>query len=292
VENGSSRQIREKARGDVLTRFENDTTVQDVFFEDCVNGMKKHVADGSIDLVVTSAPYWNIVDYGDEHQIGYTQSLENYIISMTHVFEQCLRVLRDSRRMVLNISDVLVHEKKSFRVVPIHAYLLLAALSIGFMHNATIYWYKFTNCSGREGSRRMSILGSYPYPPNAHVMSKVEHIIVLRKPGDYKQTIKDTMAKQRSRLTLDEWLLYTEQIWKFNGEKDEHPAAYPIELPSRCIKLWSLVGETVLDPFLGSGTTLVACQRLGRNGIGFEISKKYIDLIFSKLSRLSRKKMY
>ena len=257
--------------------------------------MKNRVNDNSIDLIVTSPPYWNVKDYGIDDQIGFDQSLDDYLDSMNKVLKECYRVLKEGRRMIINIRDIPVTSsvkgeanRGNFYAIPLGAHIACEVLkSARFFNVGTIYWYKIGTCNA-QCTNNAGILGSYPYPPNAHIAFRIEYIFIFRKKDDVssRPDKKMLVEKEKSRLTKEEWKEYTNQLWNFPGSHVEgHPATFPLELPRRCIKLWSFAGETILEPFLGTGTTLQACQHLNRNGIGFEICTKYEKIINARLSK-------
>lgn len=239
------------------------------------------IADESIALIVTSPPYWNIKDYGCPEQIGYGQSLEEYYDDLNKVFMECYRVLHPGRRLCVNIGDQFLSAKEYgyHKIVPIHAEIIIMCQKIGFDFMGDIIWQKRSN---KRPSGGASIMGSYPYPPNVLVEIDYEHILIFRKPGEYKKPDKN--IKEMSRLTKEEYLEYANGHWYIQGERQvEHKAMFPLEIPYRLIKMYSFVGDTVLDPFLGSGTTLKAAMMLDRNGIGYEINKNFLQTIENKI---------
>ncbi len=261
---------------------------QTIYYQDCREGMRAHLEDNSVDLIVTSPPYWDLKDYGIEEQIGFGQDLEEYRENMRGVFQECFRVLKEAQRMVVNIRDKILPSGKvadpkhrgNFEMVPLHAYIIEDAMAAGFKYIGIIFWEKIGG--GRaQHTKAMNYLGSYPFPPNAHITSKMEYILIFRKKEDVKSkpVPREKEIREASRFTEKKWLEYTSQVWSFPGSHVEgHPAAFPIELPRRCITLWSFVGDLILDPFIGSGSTLRASKDLRRNGIGFEINPQYEDL--------------
>lgn len=282
--------------------FKAEDSVQLVYIDDCIDGMVANLPDGTIDLIVTSPPYWNIKSYDFDGQIGYGQSLNQYRKSMRKTFVQCFRVLKEARRMSVNIGDVAISsgangdekDRGNFEMVPLHAYLIIEAERAGFTYLGTIHWEKTTKCKS-QNSAPMNFMGSVYYPPNAHIATRKESILIFRKKESTasKPEWKPPKIRAISKLTKEQWIEYTSDTWRFEGEHVEgHPAAFPVELPYRCIAMWSFVGETVLDPFLGSGTSLLACQKLKRNGIGFEANTEYEDLISERLSKATRIRAY
>ncbi|WP_042684133.1 DNA methyltransferase [Methermicoccus shengliensis] len=239
------------------------------------------VKDGSIDLVVTSPPYWHIKDYGVEGQIGYGQSLHEYLKDLYKVWKECYRILKQGRRLCINIGD---HFARSiiygrYKIIPLHAEFIAQCEDIGFDYMGAIIWQKKTTMNTTGGA---NVMGSYPYPPNGMVEIDYEFILIFKKPGKSKGVPKD--VKEKSKLTKKEWKEYFYGHWYFGGARQiEHEAMFPEELPKRLIKMFTFVGDTVLDPFLGSGTTVKAALELNRNGIGYEINKEFLDIIKEKL---------
>lgn len=244
------------------------------------------IVPDSIGLIVTSPPYYNLVDYGVNNQIGYGNSYSAYLLSLEHVWRCCYNVLKPNRRLCINISDIGISNsvemssqqpRGNFHTLPLHIDIIKTCLDIGYDYLGSIFWRKASNCRSQFGGNPR-FLGSYPYPPNGHVSSETEYILLFRKRG--KEGFIEKEIKERSRLTKEEWKIYFTQIWEFNGEfSKDHPAVFPLELPYRLIKMYSFIGETVLDPFLGRGTTLKACRELDRNGIGFELNPDYTNII-------------
>ncbi|MBN1539325.1 MAG: site-specific DNA-methyltransferase [Candidatus Thermoplasmatota archaeon] len=239
------------------------------------------LGDGSIQLMVTSPPYWHIKDYGTSEQIGYGQSLHEYLIDLYRVWEEVFRVLEDGRRACINIGDQFTRASQygRYKVVPLHAEIILQMEKIGFDFMGSIIWNKRTSMKTSGGA---NIMGSYPYPPNGIVEIDYEHIMVFRKPGKIRKF--DTLVKGSSKLTKEEWKEYHLSHWNFGGARQRgHEAMFPEELPKRLIRMFSLEGETVLDPFLGSGTTAMAARKLGRGFIGYEINPDFIPVIRKKI---------
>jgi len=242
------------------------------------------IDDGSVDLMVTSPPYWHIKDYGREGQLGYGQSLHDYLKDLYRVWKEVFRVLVPGRRACINIGDQFTRSSVygRYKVVPIHAELILQMEGIGFDFMGSIIWNKKTTMNTSGGA---TIMGSYPYPPNGIIEIDYEHILIFKKPGKSIRFPKD--LKERSKLSKEEWKEFHLSHWNFGGARQvDHEAMFPEELPRRLVKMFSLEGETVLDPFLGSGTTALASNRLARNCIGFEINPEFVPLIRKKLSVL------
>jgi DNA modification methylase len=242
----------------------------------------EELADTSIDLVVTSPPYWHLKDYGVPGQIGYGQTLHRYLKDLYLVWRECFRVLRAGRRLCLNIGDQFARSAVygRYKVIPLHAEFIAQCEMIGFDFMGSIIWQKKTTMNTTGGA---VIMGSYPYPPNGIIEIDYEFIHVFKKPGKCKKV--STEIKEASRLTKNEWKEYFSGHWHFGGAKQvRHEAMFPEELPRRLIRMFTFVGDTVLDPFLGSGTTAKVALELGRHAVGYEINKDFLGLIGEKLT--------
>ncbi|MCS7215983.1 MAG: DNA methyltransferase [Thermodesulfovibrio sp.] len=241
----------------------------------------EEIEDSSIDLVITSPPYWHIKDYGITGQIGYGQSLHEYLRDLYRVWKECYRVLKQGRRLCINIGDQFARSiiYGRYKVIPLHAEIIAQCENIGFDYMGAIVWQKKTTMNTTGGA---NVMGSYPYPPNGMIEIDYEFILIFKKPGSISKISSD--IKNKSALTKEEWKEYFQGHWYFGGVKQlEHEAMFPEELPKRLIKMYSFVGETILDPFAGSGTTLQAALNLNRNAIGYEINEKFLDTMKSKL---------
>lgn len=239
------------------------------------------VSDESIGLVVTSPPYWNIKDYGVAGQIGYGQTLHEYLRGLYRVWTECYRVLLPGRRLCINIGDQFARSiiYGRYKIIPLHAEVISQCERIGFDYMGSIIWQKKTTMNTTGGA---TIMGSYPYPPNGLIEIDYEFIMIFKKPGAGKTALK--AVKDESSLTKDEWKTYFTGHWNFGGAKQlEHEAMFPEELPLRLIKMFTFTGDIVLDPFLGSGTTAKVASQLKRFSIGYEINEKYLDIIKEKI---------
>jgi DNA modification methylase len=235
----------------------------------------------SVGLIVTSPPYWNIKDYGVSGQIGYSQTLHEYLKDLYRVWEECFRVLKPGRRLCINIGDQFARSiiYGRYKIIPLHAEVISQCEKIGFDYMGAIIWQKKTTMNTTGGA---VVMGSYPYPPNGMIEIDYEFILVFKKPGKIKDAPKE--IKESSKLAKEEWKEYFSGHWRFEGEKQiEHEAMFPEELPKRLIKMYSFEGDTVLDPFVGSGTTLKVALELRRNAIGYEINEKFLEVIKRKL---------
>lgn len=241
----------------------------------------KEVLDESVHLIITSPPYWQLKDYGNEKQIGFNDSYEEYINNLNLVWNECHRVLHKGCRLCINIGDQFARSVYygRYKVIPIRTEIIKFCESIGFDYMGAIIWQKVTTCHTTGGA---TVMGSYPYPRNGILKLDYEFILIFKKHGNPPKVSKE--IKEKSKLTDEEWNQYFSGHWNFPGEKqNKHLAMFPEELPKRLIKMFSFVGDTVLDPFLGSGTTSLAAKNLNRNSIGYEINKDFLPVIKEKL---------
>jgi len=241
----------------------------------------REVEDHSVHLVITSPPYWQLKDYGDRRQIGYNDTYEEYINHLNLVWSECHRVLHNGCRLCINIGDQFARSVYygRYKVIPIRTEIIKFCETIGFDYMGAIIWQKATTCNTTGGA---TVMGSFPYPRNGIIKLDYEFILVFRKYGKPPRVSRE--VKEASRLSNEEWNRYFFGHWNFPGERQNgHLAMFPEELPRRLIKMFSYIGDTILDPFLGSGTTSLAAMRLGRNSIGYEINEGYLDLIREKL---------
>ncbi len=239
------------------------------------------VADESVHLIVTSPPYWQLKDYGNGSQIGFDDSYEDYINSLNVVWNECRRVLKGGCRLCVNIGDQFARSVYygRYKVIPIRTEIIKFCETIGFDYMGAIIWQKVTTCNTTGGA---TIMGSFPFPRNGILKIDYEFILIFKKHGAPPKVRKDT--KEASKMTIEEWNQFFAGHWNIPGEKqDKHLAMFPEELPRRLIKMFSFVGDTILDPFLGSGTTSLAAKKLGRNSIGYEVNPEFLPLIKTKL---------
>lgn len=238
--------------------------------------------DESVHLIVTSPPYWQLKDYGTENQIGYHDSYENYINNLNIVWSECHRVLHQGCRLCINIGDQFARSVYygRYKVIPIRTEIIKFCEILGFDYMGAIIWQKATTTNTTGGA---VIMGSFPYPRNGIIKIDYEFILIFKKQGSAPKPSQE--QKERSVLSKEEWNTYFAGHWNFSGAKqDSHLAMFPEELPARLIKMFSFAGETVLDPFLGSGTTSLAAKKLARNSVGYEINSDFIEIIKKKLN--------
>ena len=237
--------------------------------------------DNSVHLAITSPPYWQLKDYGTERQIGFHDSYENYINNLNLVWKECYRVLHNGCRLCVNIGDQFARSVYygRYKVIPIREEIIKFCENIGFDYMGAIIWQKVTTSNTTGGGVQM---GSYPYPRNGILKLDYEFILLFKKLGDAPKPTRE--QKELSKMTAEEWNTFFAGHWNFAGARqNNHIAMFPEELPRRLIKMFSFIGETVLDPFAGSGTTSLAAKNLERNSVGYEINSEFIPFIKEKL---------
>ena len=246
----------------------------------------KEVPNESVHLTITSPPYWQLKDYGNGKQIGFNDNYEEYINNLNLVWNECYRVLHNGCRLCINIGDQFARSVYygRYKVIPIRTEIIKFCESIGFDYMGAIIWQKVTTCNTTGGA---TVMGSFPYPRNGILKIDYEFILIFKKYGKAPQANKE--MKEKSKLSQEEWNKYFTGHWNFPGEKqDKHLAMFPEELPKRLIKMFSFVGDTILDPFLGSGTTSLTAKNLHRNSIGYEINEYFLPIIKEKLGLRQR----
>jgi site-specific DNA-methyltransferase (adenine-specific) len=238
--------------------------------------------DKSVHLVITSPPYWQLKDYGTENQIGFHESYESYINNLNLVWKESHRVLHPGCRLCINIGDQFARSVYygRYKVIPIRTEIIKFCETIGFDYMGAVIWQKVTTTNTTGGA---TIMGSFPFPRNGILKIDYEFILLFKKQGIPPKPTKE--QKELSAMTKEEWNTYFSGHWYFAGVKqDGHIAMFPEELPARLIKMFAFAGDTVLDPFLGSGTTSLAARHLGRNSVGYEINPDFIPLVKDKLN--------
>ena len=249
-----------------------------------ITGDSRNMAElknNSVHLVITSPPYWQLKDYGSLDQIGFNDSYENYINNLNLVWKECFRTLNDGCRLCINIGDQFARSVYygRYKIIPIRTEIIKFCETIGFDYMGAIIWQKATTMNTTGGA---TIMGSFPYPRNGIIKLDYEFILIFKKLGVSPFVSKE--IKEESKMSKDEWNQYFNGHWNFNGVKqDKHLAMFPEELPKRLIKMFSFVGDNVLDPFLGSGTTTLAAKNLNRNSVGYEINNNYLPTIKEKI---------
>lgn len=239
------------------------------------------IEDESVHLVITSPPYWTLKKYRDhEDQLGYVEDYEKFLLELDKVWEHCYRILVPGGRLICVVGDVCLSRRKNdgrHTVVPLHASIQEHCRKIGYDNLAPIIWYKIANAVFEASGNGAGFLGK-PYEPNAVIKNDIEFILMERKPGGYR---KPSVATRVLSVISDEnhkkWF---QSIWSgvTGASTRNHPAPYPEVLAERLIRMFSFVGDTVLDPFMGTGTTTVAAAKWGRNSIGVEIDPHYFEV--------------
>ncbi len=246
-------------------------TTHKIYFQDAIN--LKKIKDKSVHLVVTSPPYWKIKDYGNEEQIGYNDSLTEYFDKLNAIWKECIRVLHPGCKLCINIGDQFlraIKNKRVYQIIPLHSHLIndiLREFIDDVVYLGSINWSKVSTSNTSGGGH---IMGSIFYPRNGYFFINREYIAIFRKLG--KDPRPNQELKEQSYIPIEDWRELFKDTWNFPGivQKD-HDAMFPEELPRRLIRMYSFAGDTVLDPFLGSGTTSKVAVEMGRNSIGYEI---------------------
>lgn len=231
------------------------------------------IKDSSVHLIITSPPYWQLKDYGNDGQIGFHDSYECYINNLNAVWAECYRVLHDGCRLCINIGDQFARSVYygRYKVIPIRTEIIRFCETLGMDYMGAVIWQKQTTMNTTGGG---AVMGSFPYPRNGILKIDYEFILIFKKQG--KAPVPTVEQKKLSEMTKEEWNAYFASHWNFGGAKqDGHIAVFPEELPRRLIKMFSFAGETVFDPFMGSGTTALAARNLQRNSIGYEINPDF-----------------
>jgi DNA modification methylase len=239
------------------------------------------VPEESVHLIITSPPYWQLKDYGNGSQIGFDDSYEDYINNLNIVWKECHRVLNKGCRLCVNIGDQFARSVYygRYKVIPIRTEIIKFCETVGFDYMGAVIWQKVTTCNTTGGA---TIMGSFPLPRNGILKIDYEFILIFKKHGIAPKVNKE--IKEKSEMTIEEWNRFFSGHWNIAGEKqDKHLAMFPEEVPRRLIKMFSFVNDTVLDPFLGSGTTSLAAKKLERNSIGYEINPEFLPMIKEKL---------
>ena len=242
------------------------------------------IADQSVHLVVTSPPYWTLKRYNDsEGQMGHISDYEIFLAELNRVWREVFRVLVPGGRLVCVVGDVCLSRRENngrHTVVPLHADICVQCRKQGFDNLNPIIWHKISNAS-YEVSNGSKFLGK-PYEPNAIIKNDIEYLLMQRKPGGYrKPTEEQRRLSMIGKEKFDKWF---QQFWTLTGASTkEHPAPFPLELASRLVQMFSFTCDTVLDPFCGTATTMMAAIRHGRNSIGVELDTEYCKMAASRL---------
>ena len=238
----------------------------------------------SVHLVVTSPPYWTLKRYDDsDRQLGHFEDYDTFIEELNKVWRRCYDALVPGGRVVCIVGDVCLSRRQNdgrHTVIPLHSSIQESCRKIGFDNLAPIIWHKIANAAYEAGGS--GFLGK-PYEPNSVIKNDIEYILMFRKPGGYRKP--NSAARLLSVISSEDYQKWFQQIWSgLTGESTKHhPAPYPVELAERIIRMFSFVGDVVLDPFSGTATTGIAAARTGRNSIGYEVQSSYFEASLERL---------
>lgn len=242
------------------------------------------IPDESVHLAVTSPPYWTLKAYEPhEAQLGEVEDYETFLDQLDQVWREMMRTLVPGGRLVVVVGDVCLSRRKYGRhvVFPLHASIQERCRTLGFDNLAPIIWHKISNASLEASGNGSSFLGK-PYEPNAVVKHDIEYVLSLRKPGGYRKP--SPAMRVLSVIPEADHRVWFQQIWSLSGASTrQHPAPYPLALAERLVRMFSFAGDTVVDPFAGTGTTLLAAGLWGRHSIGVEVEPSYMNLALNRL---------
>lgn len=263
----------------IESKLEQLPTAHDLYRRDARNG--DFLVSESVHLVVTSPPYWNLKNYNvSEGQLGHIDKYDVFLDELDKVWAACFRALVPGGRLVCVVGDVCLSRRKNkgeHLVMPLHASIQERCRRLGFNNLAPIIWHKIANAAYEANGNGGGFLGK-PYEPNSVIKNDIEFILMERKPGGYRSPSLETRIL--SVIPAEQHKSWFQQIWTgLTGASTRfHPAPYPLQLAERLIRMFSFVGDTVLDPFMGTGTTNLAAARWGRNSIGTEVDPHYFDM--------------
>jgi len=254
------------------------------------------IPDGSVHLVVTSPPYWTLKEYapGNAAQMGHFGDYEHFLSELDRVWRECRRVLVGGGRICCVVGDVCIPRKKGGRhyIVPLHSDIQVRARKLGLDCLQPILWHKIANGVMEAEGNGAGFYGK-PYQPGGIIKNDIEYILFLRKGGEYRTA--PSLQKALSMLTREEMKTWQRSIWtdlRGASTREGHPAPYPVELADRLIKLFSFVGDTVLDPFAGTGSTSQAAIMAGRHSIANEIEAAYVEIARQRISKAARQRRF
>lgn len=244
------------------------------------------IPDESIHLIVTSPPYWTLKRYNDSPgQMGHIKEYEEFLDELDKVWRESLRVLVPGGRAVIVVGDVAVARRDFGRhlVFPVHSDIQVRCRKIGFDNLNPIIWYKIANARFEVNNGNPGFLGK-PYEPNAIIKNDMEYILMQRKSGGYRKPTEQ--QRELSRIPKEDFHTWFQQIWTLTGASTRnHPAPFPVEIAERLVRMFSFVGDTVLDPFVGTGTTVIAAALSNRSAIGIEVDPDYRQFAVDRFQR-------
>lgn len=243
------------------------------------------IATESVHLICTSPPYGSLKEYPDHpDQLGNLPDYDEFLDQLDKVWAECLRILVPGGRLACVVGDICISRRSGGRhyVLPLSADIQARARGIGFDNLTPIRWLKVANMK-LEASKSGRYLGK-PNLPNGIIKNDLEHILFLRKPGGYRKPTAE--MENASRIETDDYIRYFRPVWEdVRGQlRRDHPAPYPVEIPARLIRMFSFAGDTVVDPFAGTGTTAIAAMESNRNSISVEIDPGYVASVESRLT--------
>jgi len=260
-------------------------TQHDLYLHDARN--MRFLTPDSVHLVLTSPPYWTLKEYrrGDG-QLGFVSDYEEFLAELDKVWKQCFDALVPGGRLICVVGDVCLSRRKNrgrHTVVPLHASIQEHCRTLGFDNLAPIIWNKIANAVYEVENGSGGFLGK-PYEPNAVIKNDIEFILMERKPGGYRAP--SVATRVLSVISAENHKKWFQQIWTDvrGASTREHPAPYPTELAERLVRMFSFVGDTVLDPFMGTATTNTAALRWGRNSIGVEVDPHYFGMAHRRVT--------
>jgi modification methylase len=246
----------------------------------------ERIESGSVHLVVTSPPYWTLKRYADsDGQLGHIEDYEQFLDELDRVWAECYRVLVPGGRICCVVGDVCISRRQGGRhyVMPLPSDIQVRSRRIGFDNLTPIMWFKVANIT-LEASKSSVFLGK-PNLPNGVIKNDRETILMLRKPGGYRKPTPE--MERASRISTEDYVRWFQPIWTDirGASLRNHPAPFPVALAERLIRMFSFAGDTVLDPFLGTGTTTIAAIKASRNSIGYEVQAEYVELTRRRLAQ-------
>jgi len=263
-------------------------TTHDLYLHDA-RGIE-FIAPASVHLVVCSPPYWTLKEYRkSDGQLGYVEDYEDFVMELDKVWSHCYRALVPGGRLIIVVGDVCLSRRKNHgrhTVVPLHASIQEHSRKVGFDNVQGILWLKIANAA-YEVENGSGFLGK-PYEPNAVIKNDIEYILMQRKPGGYRSPSVPTRVM--SVISEENYQKWFRVVWDDipGASTKQHPAPYPVDLAERLIRMFSFAGDTVLDPFMGTGSTCVAAARCGRNSVGIEIDPHYFQMAHDAITERSR----